>query len=214
MRFGRNDRGVHGGKRSRSRARRLAAGVLGAPLAAAVALATACSGPLPKTKEVAESPWQTFDEAMAAYELIVPLKTTAEDLKVLGYDPFTTPNVRVLSYLEVIERFLPKDAIHVEDLDAALRTCIEAAADCWAYEVTPQFLHKEREGNVVLDMFGFRRTTKTTGWRFTAIVVLKSDIVHYKVWEGTPSIMEEKTATRPLGPLQEVEDIVTRSVGP
>ena len=89
----------------------------------------------------------------------------------------------------------------MEDLDTALRTCIAAAAGCWANEVTPQFLHKEREGNVVLDMFGFRRTTVTTGWRFSAIVVLKSDIVHYKVWEGTPSIMEEKTATKPLGPL-------------
>ena len=214
MKLGRNGQGVHGGKPPQTRSRRLAATTLGALLVAALALAAACSGPLPKTSEVDESPWQSFDEAMAAYESIVPLETTAEDLKALGYDPFTTPNVRVLHYLEVIDRFMPKDAIHVEDLDSALRTCIEAAADCWAYEVTPQFLHSERQGNVVLDMFGFKRTTKTTGWRFTAIVVLKSDIVHYKVWEGTPSIMEQKTATKPLGPLQEVEDIVTRSVGP
>jgi len=151
---------------------------------------------------------------MEAYESIVPLQTTAEDLKAIGYDPFTAPNVRVLSYLEVIQRFMPKDAIHVDDLDAGLRRCIEAATDCWAYEVTPHFIHKEREGNVVLDVFGFKRTTVTTGWRFTAIVVLKTDIVHYKVWEGTPNIMEERTETTPLGPLQEVDDIVTRSVGP
>jgi hypothetical protein len=187
---------------------------VGFAIVAVLALATACSGPLPKTSEIDESPWQTFDEAMTAYESIVPLQTTAEDLKAMGYDPFTSPNVRVLSYLEVIERFMPKDAIHVEDLDAALRNCIEAGSKCWAYEVTPQFVHKEREGNVVLDIFGFKRTTVTTGWRFTAIVVLKTDMVHYKIWEGTPSIMEEKTATKPLGPLQEVEDIVTRTVAP
>lgn len=187
---------------------------VGFTIVALLALITACGGPLPKTSEVAESPWQSFDEAMAAYQSIVPLETTAEDLKAMGYDPFSSPNVRVLSYLEVIERFMPKDAIHVEDLDSALRNCIEAGSKCWAYEVTPHFVHKEREGNVVLDVFGFKRTTVTTGWRFTAIVVLKSEIVHYKVWEGTPSIMEEKTATRPLGPLQEVEDIVTRSVAP
>ena len=187
---------------------------VGFTIVALLALTTACGGPLPKTSEVAESPWQSFDEAMAAYQSIVPLETTAEDLKAMGYDPFSSPNVRVLSYLEVIERFMPKDAIHVEDLDSALRNCIEAGSKCWAYEVTPHFVHKEREGNVVLDVFGFKRTTVTTGWRFTAIVVLKSEIVHYKVWEGTPSILEEKTATRPLGPLQEVEDIVTRSVAP
>jgi len=194
--------------------RQLVVSTVGFTVVVVLALAAACSGPLPRTSEVAESPWQSFDEAMEAYESIVPLQSTAEDLKAIGYDPFTSPNVRVLSYLEIIQRFMPKDAIHVEDLDAALRNCIEAAAECWAYEVTPHFVHKEREGNVVLDVFGFKRTTVTTGWRFTAIVVLRTNIVHYKIWEGTPSIMEEKIETTPLGPLQEVEGIITRSVGP
>ena len=65
-----------------------------------------------------------------------------------------------------------------------------------------------REGNVFLDVFGFKRTTKTTGWRFSAIVVLMDDIVQYKVWDGTPSVREEKIVTKPLGPLQEMEDVV------
>jgi hypothetical protein len=214
MKRGWKEQSVHHKKQTKRRLTRFVAAPPGAAVIATLVLAAACSGPLPKTSEVAESPWQSFDEAMAAYESIVPLETTAEDLKAMGYDPFTSPNVRVLSYLEVIERFMPKDAIHVEDLDAALRNCIEAGSNCWAYEVTPHFVHKEREGNVVLDIFGFKRTTVTTGWSFAAIVVLKSDMVQYKIWEGTPSIMEEKTATKPLGPLQEVEDIVTRSVEP
>ena len=214
MRCGRNEQAAQGGKQTQTRLRQLVASTVGPTIILVLAFATACSGPLPKTSEVAEWPWQSFDEAMEAYESIVPLQSTAEDLKAIGYDPFTSPNVRVLSYLEIIQRFMPKDAIHVEDLDAALRNCIEAAAECWAYEVTPHFVHKEREGNVVLDVFGFKRTTVTTGWRFTAIVVLRTNIVHYKIWEGTPSIMEEKIETTPLGPLQEVEGIITRSVGP
>jgi len=187
---------------------------VGVLTAAVLVLAAACSGPLPKTKDVAGSPWQSFDEAKAAYESIVPLETTAEDLKAIGYDPSTSPNVRVLSYLEVIERFMPKDAIHVADLDTALRSCIEAGTACWAYEVTPKLIHEERRGNVLLDVFGFKRTTVTTGWRFTAVVVLKDDLVHYKVWEGTPNIQEEMTKTRPLGPLQEVDHIVTGLIAP
>lgn len=214
MRCGRNEQAAQGGKQTQTRLRQLVVSTVGFTVVVVLALAAACSGPLPRTSEVAESPWQSFDEAMEAYESIVPLQSTAEDLKAIGYDPFTSPNVRVLSYLEIIQRFMPKDAIHVEDLDAALRNCIEAAAECWAYEVTPHFVHKEREGNVVLDVFGFKRTTVTTGWRFTAIVVLRTNIVHYKIWEGTPSIMEEKIETTPLGPLQEVEGIITRSVGP
>lgn len=214
MRCGRNEQAAQGGKQTQTRLRQLVVSTVGFTVVVVLALAAACSGPLPRTSEVAESPWQSFDEAMEAYESIVPLQSTAEDLKAIGYDPFTSPNVRVLSYLEIIQRFMPKDAIHVEDLDAALRNCIEAAEECWAYEVTPHFVHKEREGNVVLDVFGFKRTTVTTGWRFTAIVVLRTNIVHYKIWEGTPSIMEEKIETTPLGPLQEVEGIITRSVGP
>jgi len=192
--------------------RRFRAAVRCPTMVLVLGVVTACSGPLPKTKEVAESPWQSFDEAMADYESIVPQKTTSEDLEAMGYDPFSSPNVRVLSYLEVIRRFMPKDAIHVEDLDKALRECIEAATHCWAYEITPGVVHRERKGNVVLDIFGFKRTTVTTGWRFNAVIVLKNDIVQYKVWDGTPNIAEERTSTKPLGPLQEVDGIVTRSI--
>ena len=101
------------------RRRQAVASRVGFTIVALLALTTACGGPLPKTSEVAESPWQSFDEAMAAYQSIVPLETTAEDLKAMGYDPFSSPNVRVLSYLEVIERFMPKDAIHVEEIGRA-----------------------------------------------------------------------------------------------
>ena len=175
---------------------------------------TACSGALPKVTTTTQSPWQNFEEAKAAYDSIELFRSTAEDLKAIGYDPYTTPNVRVLSYLEVVERFLPRNGLRMEFLDPALRACIEATVDCSGYEISPNMVRNRRDGNAFLDVFGFKRITKTRGWRFSAIIVLKDDIVQFKVWSGTPSIREEKVVTRPLGPLQEVEDIVPQVILP
>ena len=100
----------------------------------------------------------------------------------------------------------------MEFLDPGLRACVEAAVGCRAYEVSPNVVRSWREGNTFLDVFGFKRMTKTRGWRFSAIIVLKDDVVQYKVWDGTPSISEEKIVTKPLGPLQEVEDVVPQLI--
>jgi len=181
-------------------------------MAAFLGLTGCGSSALPKSKTTTQSPWETFEEAKTAYDSIEPFQSTADDLKAIGYDPYTSANVRVLSYLDVIERFLPKDSLRMESLDPGLRTCVEAAVDCWAYEISPNVVKSRREGNAFLDVFGFKRTTKTSGWRFSAIVVLMDDIVQYKVWDGTPSIREEKIVTKPLGPLQEMEDVVPQLI--
>lgn len=175
----------------------------------AICLATtvACSI-LPATTETAESPWESFEEAKAAYDTIVPRQTTKAELTGLGYDPLETPNVRVLSYIDLIQRFLPREAIAPESLDPDLRACIEAREDCWGYEVAPSVIDRQREGNIALDIFGFRRETVTTGWRFSAVVVLMEDLVVYKIWDGTPKIREQKVETKPLGPLQELDKII------
>lgn len=170
--------------------------------------ATAACSILPTTTETADSPWESFDEAKAAYDSIVPRQTTKAELTGLGYDPLETPNVRVLSYIDLIQRFLPREAIAPESLDPDLRACIEAREDCWGYEVAPSVIDRQREGNVALDIFGFRRETVTTGWRFSAVVVLMEDLVVYKIWDGTPKIREQKVETKPLGPLQELDKII------
>ncbi len=167
----------------------------------------ACSA-LPTTKETAESPWQSFEDAKAAYDAVAPTQTTKAELAALGYDPIETPNVRVLSYVDLIQRFLPRESIDTQALDPNLRSCIEARERCWGYEVTPSVIDRTREGNIALDMFGFKRETMTTGWRFSAVIVLMDDLVQYKIWEGTPKIREQKVETKPLGPLQELDNIV------
>ncbi len=163
---------------------------------------------LPTSQETAKSPWATFEEAKAAYDAIVPSQTTTKELLEIGYDPFSAENVRVLSYLGVVARFLPQGTLTLEDLDPDLRTCLAAREDCWAIEVAPEVIDKRREGALLVDMLGFRRETVTTGWRFSAVVVLENDIVRYKIWDGAPSIEETTVTKKPLGPLQEIDEAI------
>lgn len=173
-----------------------------------LAFLNACAAVLPATTETADSPWNSFEAAKAAYDSIVPTQTTTAELTALGYDPYATPNVQVLSYVEIIQRFLPRDTTDPESLDSNLRACIEAREHCWGYEVVPGVTDRQRQGNVLLDIFGFKRTTVTTGWRFTALIVLKGEVVQYKIWGGTPKIAQQKVETKPLGPLQELDRII------
>ena len=175
---------------------------------AGLGICVACNSLLPTSRETVESPWESFDEAKAAYDSIVPMETTTEDLKSIGYDPDRTENVRVLSYLDVVNRFLPQGSMTREDLDPGLRDCLAARDACWAVEVEPNVIDKRREGYLLLDIFGFRRETITTGWRFSAVVVLKQDTVRYKIWDGSPSIEEKEVNKKPLGPLQDLDEII------
>jgi len=171
-----------------------------------------CSALLPSTKQTVHSPWNSFDEARAAYERIMPLKTTHEEIHDLGFDPFATPNIRILTYLDIMNRFLPNPSIRMEDLDKGVVSCIEAKAACKAYEFSPQFLKSERYGNVFLDLLNFRRKTKDSGWRFEALIVLVDDLVVYKLWGGNPIIDQTRDEKRPLGPLQGAGDILGAAI--
>ncbi|MDP6935050.1 MAG: adenylate/guanylate cyclase domain-containing protein, partial [Myxococcota bacterium] len=46
-----------------------------------------------------------------------------------------TPNITILSYLDLIERFMPHPTITAGDLDPSVRRCIESRDGCGGYEV-------------------------------------------------------------------------------
>lgn len=162
----------------------------------------ACSSPLPKAEEVTKSPWGSFKEAMAAYDQIRLDKTTVRELQQLGFDPYSTPNVRILSYLDIIQKFMPTNSVTLEHLPASVRRCLAKQESCRAYEATPGIVKRKRIGSTFKDLLGFKRKTIETGWRFNALIVLDDDIAVYKVWSGVPNIDSEKTRKNPLGPLQ------------
>lgn len=173
-----------------------------------------CGGALPRSEKTMKSPWDSFAEAKAAYDKILPGQTTVVELKALGYDPYTTPNIHILTYLDVIERFIPNQAIRLEDLDPGVRECIKARDQCMAYEATPGRTKKKRTGSVTLDLLGFKRNTHETGWTFSALVLMKNSHVIYKLWGGTPVIDERNESKKPLGPLQDASDLVRGMVIP
>lgn len=167
---------------------------------------------LPEGKETVESPWRSFADAKATYDKIEPGRTTLAQLKKLGIDPYTTSNVSVLSYLDIIQRFIPNNAIKYDQLAPPVRDCIDARETCWGYEVSPKEIHSKRTGNVLADVFSFRRKTIRKGWSFNALIIFKDNGVVYKIWRGKPLIREQSTQKSPLGPLQNSGDLLRSQI--
>ncbi len=160
---------------------------------------TGCSNLLPSEKITVQSPWETFDDAKAAFDKIIPHRTTTKDLEKLQFDPFITPNIEMLTYLDIIERFSKKGAV-----DKDIQDCIGAKDSCRGYEMIQKRTNNERYGNPFLDILNFRRKTKISGWELNVLIVIKKDLVIYKLWSGKPKIDELTDKKNPLGPFQDM----------
>ncbi len=175
---------------------------------------SACSSFLPSAKQTSKSPWDSFEDAKATYDRIIPAKTTSKEMQTLGYDPFTSPNIKILTYVDIMNRFMPNPSITKESLPEGIQACIHAKADCIAYEFDPQVIKSRRYGNVFLDLFNFHRKSTETGWKFEALLVVVDDVVVYKLWGGNPLINKNKETKNPLGPLQNAGDLLKGVVTP
>lgn len=167
---------------------------------------------LPASHTVTRSRWKDYNEVNVAFARIVPFQTRTNGLKTLGFDPTVSPNVHVLTYIEIIRRFMPSPDITRADLPKAVRDCIEARERSYAYEIDLSDKHDQRHGNVVLDVFGFKRRTTESGWEFKGLILITDGIVVYKLSAGDPMIAKETDRTHPLGPFQELDGVVVHSV--
>jgi len=186
---------------------------LGLLFLAVLLLNTGCRNLLPSDGKRARTPWQNFEEAQAAYDRVIPHQTSVADLRQMGFDPVKTPNVRILTYLDVINKFLPNDSIKMEHLQPDVRACIESKDCCHAYELIIDVTDSKRYGSVFLDVFGFVKKTHITGWRFQALIIVKDDMVAYKLRSGEPNVNRHEKKVKPLGPFQELENMVTKLPG-
>jgi hypothetical protein len=183
-------------------------------LSLVVLVLASCSNSLPKGEATRKSQWGTFEEAKASYDSVVPFETVTADLKELGFDPYSTPNVKILSYLDIIKKFNPSNSVRQEDLPPSVRACVAVREACLAYEASPGVNKSQRVGNVFLDLLKFKRDRIETGWSFNALIVINHNTVVYKIWSGVPIIDEKETRDNPLGPLQDsVGSIDNNSVG-
>ncbi len=166
------------------------------------ALASGCATLLPKSKSVTEAPWKTFEEVKRTYDSIEPGRTTLQELKEVGYDPYVNPNVTVLNYSDVLSKYAP-NAVRDEFLEPGIRECLQSQNNCSAYLLDHRQIRRDRVGNFLLDIVNFKRRTSVTGWRFGAVVVVVGDRVVHKSWNGVPAISEVEESLNPLGPLQD-----------
>ncbi|HSU76407.1 MAG TPA: hypothetical protein VLI89_05020 [Burkholderiales bacterium] len=167
-------------------------------------LLVGCSSLLPQSKEVTASPWQTYQDAQEAFDKIIPGRTTVAELRQMSLDPGSNPNIAILNYAEVMRKFLLNQSLSISDLDSGVRECVGAKISCRGFEINQSTVHKQRVGSVVFDLFGFRRETHTGGWRFNGLILLKDDIVVYKLTGGQPLIQQTEENQNPLGPVQAI----------
>jgi len=167
-------------------------------------LAAGCSSLLPRSKELTASPWETYRDAQQTFDRIVPGKTTAADLRELSLDPETMPNIAILNYSDVLRRFMLNQSVTLADLDEGVQQCVMAKTVCRGYEINQRQVRKHRNGSFWLDLFGFKRETHVEGWRFNALILLKDDVVIYKLTGGQPVIQESEHTHNPLGPVQSI----------
>lgn len=169
-----------------------------------------CSSFLPRGSSVVEGPWGSYEEAQQAFDQIIPYRTTAGDLKVLRLDPHANPNILILNYSDVLRRFVPSPSINADDLDAGVKECINAKAVCRGLEIDQRSIRRTRIGNFWADFLNFKRQTDVTGWRFNGVLLLKGEVVVYKLVGGQPIIHEMEQNRNPLGPLQGVGEAELR----
>jgi hypothetical protein len=161
-----------------------------------------CASLLPRSEEMTESPWQSYQEAQRTFDAVIPGQSTLADLKALRLDPETNPNITILNYPDVLRRFLSNPSLTTQDLDVAVRDCVGAKSVCLGYEVNQRLVKRQRNGNFFADFFGFQRKTHIAGWRFNGLILLKEGRVVYKLTGGQPSIVEYEESHNPLGPVQ------------
>jgi hypothetical protein len=170
-----------------------------------VLLLTGCKSLFSHGESTTVSRWKNYDKVESAFKTIVPYHTTVEDLRTMGFDPKVTPNVKTLNYVDIIQTFLPSPAIQMKDLPDAVQECIQARENSRAYLVELQDIKDQRHGYLLLDIFGFNRKTHESGWRFKGLILIKNDLVVYKLSSGEPQISRESKRVKPLGPLQELD---------
>jgi len=161
-----------------------------------------CSSLLPHSENKTSGAWETYQQAQQAFDRIVPGKTTLADLKELSLDPSNNANITILNYADVLRRFMVSQAVSFSDLDQGVLECVSVKIQCRGFDVDQKLVKTHREGNFWLDLLGFRRETRVAGWRFNGLVLLKNDVVVYKLTGGQPTIHEQQDSNTPLGPVQ------------
>jgi hypothetical protein len=179
---------------------------------ASTLLAGCANWVLPSESQSKATGFETYDKAQTTYNRVLPFQTTAGDLADMGIFPGKTSNLKVVTYLDIMQRFMPQQTVKISDLDPAVQACLNAREGCEGWILPLERTDKQRVGDVSLDMLGFRKETLSQGWNAEMVLLLTDDVVVYKLWSGAPSVTETRTETKPLGPLQDAGPAVGNAI--
>lgn len=127
---------------------------------------------------------KSLKELALAYARVQPGQTRASQLAALGFDS-ATPNVEVLSYFGVMERFMPRDSTSFDRLNAALQNCIIEARDhCTALVFKPGA--KGGHGGM-LAAIGLA-SANAAGAEPEVTLIVQNGRVAYKMMTGMPQM--------------------------
>jgi hypothetical protein len=171
-----------------------------------VAMLSGCAQLLPQARSEESSPFATFEDARSAIERVEPHRTTLQEMKTLGLDPQASTNVREVPYPQLVSQLVESSSLALAELDVGIRECIDARQRCRAYQFRFSRILRDRSGSFLLDFLNFDRTTRTSGWRFEAVVLVRDDgVILFRNHAGEPRIDTIERVRNPLGPLQSVD---------
>lgn len=162
---------------------------------------------LPTTGVYTQSSWKTYTEVETHVETIVLGKTTNDDLIRMGFDLEMMPNVKRLTYLDVMTKFKLDSPTRFTlfnniELPRGVLKTLAAREHGRSYELSLESIVNKREGSVFMDVLGFRKTVHTTGWRANVLILMVDGVVEYVLYSGERNIDRTEKTKNPLGPFQ------------
>lgn len=162
---------------------------------------------LPTQGVYTESSFETYTQVEGVVEKIVLGETKYSDLVKMGLDLENIPNVKRLTYLDVMSKFKLDSPSRYTlfnkiELPAGVLKMLAAREDGLAYEINLERIKNQREGSVILDILNFRKNVHTTGWKISVLILIVDDTVEYVLYSGEKNIDTLKRERNPLGPFQ------------
>ena len=120
-----------------------------------------------------------------------------------------TANVEILTHLDVAKRFglmgLKDDSLKVPE---GVLSMVNAAEKGRGYELTVTNTLEAREGSFWKDFLQFKKVTRTTGWKFSVLIITVDNKIVYVLHKGNPNINSVVVEKNPLGPFQSLNGYI------
>ena len=162
---------------------------------------------LPTQGVYTESEFESYTQVESVVHKIKIGKTKHSDLIKMGLDLENMPNVKKLTYLDVMSKFKLDSPSRYTlfnkiELPAGVLKTLSARENGLAYEINLERIKNQREGSLFLDMLNFRKNIHITGWNISVLILIVNDTVEYVLYSGEKNIDRTEKERNPLGPFQ------------